>query len=95
MDHLREKRDRGVVNLVRLDQGLEGALAVLVGVLSACCVETGGALALRVLEHMVSGDVDDFGIAIDELENEPGTGDPVCLGVFSCHPLHDGPSRVG
>ena len=71
-----------------LDERLERALTVTVGVPGTERIEVERALALGVGEDVVAGHVDDLGRGVDELADQPGAGDPVGLGVLAGDPLH-------
>src|SRR5690349_6521928 len=96
MDNLGKERDRRVVYLVLLDERLERALAVAMGVLGSRRVEAVGSLSGRILEDLVVRDVNDLRVDVDEFAYQPGTGDPIGLGVLTCDPLHGvAPFRTG
>ena len=40
------------------------------------------------LDHVSGLDEMKLGVAIDEAADQPGTGDPVCLGVLTGDPFH-------
>lgn len=46
-------------------------------------------LAIRDLEHVVGGDVEELGLRIDEPPNQPRAGDAVGLRPLTRHPLHE------
>ncbi len=53
----------------------------------------GGVIGVRVLtlcdlEHLVGRHVEELGLRVDEVLDQPGAGDPVGLRSFSCYPLH-------
>src|SRR5262249_35164995 len=86
---------RVTVEVVIFDEDLEGAFAVAVGVAGAGGVEADGVFTLGCVEDLVGGDVEDLGIGVDELGDQPGAGDPVGLGPGAGDPLHDGSWGVG
>ncbi len=95
LGHVRAVDDPGhqgqsgiVLQLVLLDEDLERAEAVAVGEARSGCVEADRPLALGVGEDLSAPDIDDLGVRIDELPDEPRTGDPVGPGVLSGDPLH-------
>ena len=84
VDDLREEREgRIVAELVVLDQDLEGAEAVAVGVGRTRRVEARRTLAGSVVEHLVAGHVDDLRVMVDELPDQPWTGDAIGMGVLA------------
>src|SRR5204862_3315122 len=46
------------------------------------------ALSLGIGEHLVAGHVDDLRLGVDELADQPRTGDPVGLRMLTGDPLH-------
>ena len=46
------------------------------------------ALAVGHRQHVTCWDVEELGVGIDEVLDQPGAGDPVGLGVLACDPLH-------
>src|SRR5439155_13054170 len=71
-----------------LDQNIEGALAVPVRVLSAGRVVGVRAFTLRHYQYLLASNEEELGMGVDEPLDEPGTGDPVDVGVLSRDPLH-------
>ena len=51
-------------------------------------VETDGLLAAGDVEYLAGGDVEDFGVGVDELGDQPGAGDPVGLRPGPGYPFH-------
>src|SRR5438105_497046 len=47
-----------------------------------------GALARGDREHLVCRNVEELGLWVDEVLDQPGAGDPVGLRSLACHPLH-------
>jgi hypothetical protein len=84
----RQQLERRVVELVLLDEHLEGAETVAVCVLGVWGVVGVRALPLGHVEHLVGGDVEELGIFVDEVLDQPGAGDPVGLRAFTRDPLH-------
>ena len=38
--------------------------------------------------HLVRGNIEEFGVLVDEAPDEPGAGDAIDLGVFTSNPFH-------
>lgn len=77
-----------VVELVAVDQHLETAPIPLMSERRASGVETVGTLHCGDREDVGSGDVDDFGVGVDEPTDKPRARNPVGLGAFTGNPLH-------
>src|SRR5262249_21548399 len=84
----RQQPQGGVIELVLLNQHLEGTQPVAVCVLGVRGVVRVGALAFSYLEYLVGGHVEELRVLVDEVLDQPGTGDPVGLRSCTCHPLH-------
>src|SRR5689334_18307165 len=92
MDDLRQKGDGRILDPVLLDERLEGTLAVAVGVRRPGRVEARGAFAFGVREDLTSWDIDDLRVRVDELPDQPRTGDAVGAWMLTSDPLHRGSS---
>src|SRR5207244_10751175 len=80
---------RVAAQIVFVDEDLEGAFAVAVVIAGAGGVEADRVLAGCGLQDLPGGDVQDLGVRVDELGDQPGAGDPVGLGPGAGDPLHD------
>jgi hypothetical protein len=84
----RQQLQRRVVDLILVDEHLEGAEPVAVRELSAGRVVGVRALALGHFKDLLGGDVEELRLRVDEVANQPGAGDPVGLRPLACDPLH-------
>jgi hypothetical protein len=71
-----------------VDEDLEGASVVAVGELGVGGIEGARGLDLDHGQHLVSRDIADLGLGVDEAADQPGTGDPVDLGTRTGNPPH-------
>ena len=67
---------------------------VAMGELGAGRVERSRALAFGHPKYVVTRDVEDLGLGVDEPPDQPRAGDPVRLRSFPGHPTHRRPSAV-
>jgi hypothetical protein len=88
VDDARQQPEGRIVEPVLLDEDLERAQPVSVRVPRAGRVVGVGLLALGGLEHLVRRDVQELGLRIDEVPDQPWTGDPIGLRSLACHPFH-------
>jgi hypothetical protein len=77
VDDTCHERDSQIIDAVLLDEDLERAEPVSVGVPGAGRVEAGGALPLGVREDLVPRQEVDLGVRIDEALDEPRTRDAI------------------
>ena len=94
VDDQGELSKRGVIETVLVEQHLERAEAVTVGVAGARSIEREGVLAPGDLEHVFGGHEQELGIGIDEVRDQPGAGDAVRLRMLARHPLHGASLRL-
>ena len=78
VDDPREQLHRRVVDRVLLDSAPPKS-RVIVCVYSAPCVVGVSALAFGHLKYLIRRDVEKLGVAVDEVADQPGTGDPISL----------------
>src|SRR5215469_4699179 len=71
-----------------LDQHVERALAVAVGVLGTGRVVGVGAFPAGGLQNLIARDVQELGFDVDEPPDEPRARDTVDVCVLTCYPLH-------
>src|SRR5215203_2539739 len=77
-----------IAELELLDQHVERALAVPMGVFGTLRVIRVPALALDCRQHVVTWDEQELSVGVDEPLNQPWAGDPINVGVLSRDPLH-------
>src|SRR5262249_43948440 len=89
IDDLCQMHDRWVaVELVLLDECVEGALLAVVAELDSLHVVGQCPFALGCLDHVVLRHEQEFGVGIDELADEPRACHPVHLYLLPLTPFH-------
>src|SRR5439155_2717327 len=95
-DNRRQGGQRRIVEPVLFEEGVEAALLADVAELDTGDVIGDGAGLGGRREHAGGRHEEEFGIVVDEPDDEPGTGDPVDLRAFAGNPLHaDSPEVRG
>jgi hypothetical protein len=84
----RQQVERRIIEVVVLNENLERAEAVAVRIRRAGSVIRVCAFALGGSEHLVGWDVDELGLGVDEVLDQPRTRDPVGLRTLAGDPFH-------
>ena len=87
-DLAQEFKRRVAVEAILFKNRFKGALAALVPELNVFHVERRCAQANSLAHNLIPGDIIELRLGINELLNEPGTGDPIDPGLFSSDPAH-------
>src|SRR5215212_2640157 len=89
MHDLGQSHEAAIIGeLELLDQHVERALPVPMGVFGTLCVVRMSAFALGCRQHLVAWHEYELGVGIDEPLDQPWARDPINVGVLSCDPLH-------
>jgi hypothetical protein len=89
VDDLRQRLEGRVVREVVLEQdALEGATPFDVPEFDSRHVEGDCSLPLGRGHHLLGGDIQKLGGAIDEAPDEPGARDAIDLGILTSDPFH-------
>src|SRR5712664_427320 len=89
VNDLGQQNNRGVASqIVLLDERVERTLLAVVTDLNVLYIERGCTLALGYFQYLLLRHKQEFSRGIDELPDEPRTGDPVDLHSFTRNPLH-------
>src|SRR5712691_619064 len=88
MDDAREQLQRRVVQVVLLEKYLERTEPITVREPCSRRVVGVRALSFGDLEHLLSRNVEESRVGVDEVLDQPRASDPVGLRAFASNPLH-------
>ena len=92
LGHVRHRRI--LVERVLVHERIEAALRSVMSELHVLDVVRSGASFLRLGSDLIRRHVDELGLLVDELLDQPGTGDAIDSGMLTCDPLHVGPPHA-